>query len=127
MYVTDGQLRTVSLYTIPVVLTFTICISGSFRPLKIQSPDEFFEGQASVVTCTAYYTCPQHLPELSWSYSNVPASTAITKTGKAQWTAVSKLMFTASANDNDRSLTCSVKFSGDHRQSKSITLRVKSK
>ena len=95
-------------------------------PLSIKS-DEFLEGQASPVTCTAAYTCAQDLPVLRWNYDNMPASTKIINAGNAQWHAISTLMFTASANDNGRSLTCHAAFPEGQSQELSVTLRVKSK
>lgn len=95
--------------------------------MTIQIPDEFNEGQASKVTCTTTYTCPKHMPNFKWNYGGVPAFTNIIKTGNARWRAVSTLTFTASANDNGRSLICYAQFTGGQMQEVSITLRVKSK
>lgn len=115
---------TVSLYADLVILRFTICILGSILPLTIQSPDEFREGHSSNVTCTALYTCPKHVPTFRWNYGSIPASTDIIMIGNSQWKAVSTLTFTASANNNGKSLTCYAQFTGGQRQEVSITLRV---
>lgn len=58
----------------------------------------------------------------------MPASYANNKiSGEAQWKIISTLTFTASANDNGRSLTCSAHFSGGQTWEDSITLQVKRK
>ncbi|XP_010779215.1 myelin-associated glycoprotein-like [Notothenia coriiceps] len=98
----------------------------SFLPLTIsQTSDTFLEGQPRTVTCTASYTCPTHLPNLSWNYVNMPTTTKSSKSGIASWRTVSTLTFTASSNDHGRSLTCYAQFNGGQMQEKSITLRVK--
>ncbi|KAE8288648.1 hypothetical protein D5F01_LYC12523 [Larimichthys crocea] len=55
----------------------------------------------------------------------MPASTDTSQRRRAQWTTVSTLTFTASANDDGRSLKCYAQFTGGQRQEVSITLRVK--
>ncbi|XP_047453829.1 myelin-associated glycoprotein-like [Mugil cephalus] len=96
----------------------------SILPLTISSTsNEFLEGYPSKVTCTATYTCSKHRPTLTWSYGNMPTSTATTK--EAQWKTISTLTFTSSANDPGRSLTCYAVFSNGERQETSITLQVK--
>ncbi|XP_047453823.1 uncharacterized protein LOC125015854 isoform X2 [Mugil cephalus] len=96
----------------------------SILPLTISSTsNEFLEGYPSKVICTATYTCSKHRPTLTWSYGNMPTSTATTK--EAQWKTVSTLTFTSSANDQGRSLTCYAVFSNGERQETSITLQVK--
>ncbi|XP_071326759.1 uncharacterized protein [Trachinotus anak] len=98
----------------------------SFSTLTISpTSNEFLEGYASKVTCTASYTCPQHLPTFSWNYKSMPASTDTRNIASAKWTTVSTLTFTASATDHGRSLTCYARFTGGGMQEKSITLRVK--
>ncbi|KAM4601205.1 uncharacterized protein ACJ7VT_021004 isoform 2-T2 [Polymixia lowei] len=86
---------------------------------------EFLEGKASKVTCYVYYSCPEHVPTLTWNYGSMPASTKVTKTGNTPWKSVSTLTFTASAKDQGRSLTCYAHFSGASRHEESITLQVK--
>ncbi|XP_029360628.1 myelin-associated glycoprotein-like isoform X2 [Echeneis naucrates] len=104
----------------------TLNAKCSFSPLTISAPqNEFLEGYASKVACTASYTCPKHIPTLKWNYENVPASTESSKITNTMWKTVSTLTFTPSANDHWRSLTCYALFSGGGRQEKSITLRVK--
>ncbi|XP_044063589.1 uncharacterized protein LOC122881428 isoform X2 [Siniperca chuatsi] len=104
----------------------TLNAECSVSPLTIQSTsDEFLEGQASKVTCTASYTCSKHLPTLTWNYGSMPASTDTSNSGNAQWRTVSTLTFTASANDHGRSLTCYARFTGGQRQERSITIHVK--
>ncbi|XP_031708908.1 sialoadhesin-like [Anarrhichthys ocellatus] len=106
--------------------TVTIEVVSSFSPLTIShTSDEFLEGQASKVICTASYTCPKHIPTLTWNYGTMPASTDTSKRGNTEWRSVSTLTFTASAKDHGRSLTCSAQFTGGQRQEKSITLQVK--
>ncbi|CAK6960430.1 uncharacterized protein LOC121905273 isoform X1 [Scomber scombrus] len=95
------------------------------RILNITTSEEFLDGYSKTITCTALYTCPQHLPTLTWNYDSMPASTDIKKTGSAQWKAVSTLTFTASANDHGRSLICYSRFTGGQKLEASITLRVK--
>lgn len=108
------------------MLTLTICVSGSFLPLTISPTSvEFLEGHASKVTCTASYTCSKDVPVLTWNYDRMPASTDTREITNAQWRTVSTLTFTASANDNGRSLICYAKFRRGQREEKSITLRVK--
>uniref|UniRef100_A0A3B5K7R4 Ig-like domain-containing protein n=1 Tax=Takifugu rubripes TaxID=31033 RepID=A0A3B5K7R4_TAKRU len=63
-------------------------------------------GQPSKVTCTATFTCLKQAPVFKWSYGNMPAFTSISQIAKTQWKSESTLTFTASANDNGRSLTC---------------------
>ncbi|XP_074510099.1 uncharacterized protein LOC141779249 isoform X2 [Sebastes fasciatus] len=104
----------------------TLNAQCTYSPLTIsRTSDEFLEGQASGVTCTSSYTCPKHIPTLTWNYGSMPASTDTSKTGAAEWRTVSKLTFTASANDHGRSLTCHARFTGAQTTEKSITLRVK--
>lgn len=58
----------------------------------------------------------------------MPASTTISSIAKTQWKSESTLTFTASANDNGRSLTCYMQFNdGTGRQEATVPLRVKSK
>ncbi|XP_034553460.1 uncharacterized protein LOC117822705 [Notolabrus celidotus] len=98
----------------------------TFSPLTIQSTSqEFNEGQPSKVTCTASYTCRKHSPTITWNYGNMPTSTDTSNSGIAQWRTVSTLTFTASSNDQGRSLTCYARFQEGQRQESSITLRVK--
>lgn len=106
--------------------TQLLTFSGSIWPITIQSPDEFLEGEPSKVTCTALYTCPQHAPVFKWSYGSMPVSNDISKIENAKWRAESTLTFTASANDNGRSLTCFVQFTDNQRQEASVTVWVKS-
>ncbi|KAF3839919.1 hypothetical protein F7725_018636 [Dissostichus mawsoni] len=88
-------------------------VSGSFLPLTIsQTSEEFLEGQPRTVTCTASYTCPKHLPTLSWNYGNMPTTTVNSQIRLASWSTVSSLTFTASSNDHGRSLTCYARFIG---------------
>ncbi|XP_073340707.1 uncharacterized protein [Pagrus major] len=106
--------------------TRTLKAECSFSPLTIQTTsEEFLEGQASKVTCTAVYTCPKHLPTITWSYGDMSAPTTTKKTGTAQWKTVSTLTLTASGNDNGRYLKCSAQFSGSKRKEVGIFLRVK--
>ncbi|CAJ1061623.1 uncharacterized protein LOC122881428 isoform X3 [Xyrichtys novacula] len=103
----------------------TLNAECSFLSLTIRSTsNEFNEGQATRVTCTASYTCPKQNPTLTWNYANMPASTVTSSSGSAQWITVSTLSFTASPSDQGRSLTCYARFSGGQRQ-ESITLNVK--
>nr|XP_046255332.1 uncharacterized protein LOC124064705 [Scatophagus argus] len=104
----------------------TLNAECSFFPLTIQSPsDEFLEGEARKVTCMVSYTCAKDLPSLTWNYGSMPASTDIKKSANTRFTAVSTLTFTASANDNGRSLTCYAQFNDGQRLEASRTLRVK--
>ncbi|KAG7242185.1 hypothetical protein INR49_024231, partial [Caranx melampygus] len=106
--------------------SMTLNAACSISPLTIsQSSQEFLEGYASTVTCTATYTCPADTPTLRWNYENMPASTATEKVSNTQWKAVSTLRFTASGNDHGKSLTCYAQFTGGGRQEKSIILSVK--
>uniref|UniRef100_A0A669F2Q1 Uncharacterized LOC102079322 n=1 Tax=Oreochromis niloticus TaxID=8128 RepID=A0A669F2Q1_ORENI len=87
---------------------------------------EFLEGEPNKVTCTVSYTCNQNIPTLTWNYGNMPASSDTSKlSGGAQWRTVSTLTFTASANDNGRSLVCFARFPGGQTKEASIPLRVK--
>ncbi|XP_056901509.1 uncharacterized protein LOC130532721 isoform X2 [Takifugu flavidus] len=98
----------------------------SFLSLNIRSPEEFLEGQPSKVTCTATFTCPKQAPVFKWSYGNMPAFTSISRIAETQWKSESTLTFTASANDNGRSLTCYMQFNdGTGRQEAMVPLRVK--
>lgn len=57
----------------------------------------------------------------------MPASTNIFPITKTQWKSESTLIFTASANDNGRSLTCYMQLNdGTGRQEAMVPLRVKS-
>lgn len=57
----------------------------------------------------------------------MPASTNISPVAKTQWKSESTLTFTASANDNGRSLTCYMQFNdGTGKQEAMVPLRVKS-
>ncbi|KAL7393025.1 hypothetical protein ABVT39_005495 [Epinephelus coioides] len=104
----------------------TLNAECSFSPLTISRTSyEFLEGQASKVTCTASYTCPKHVPVLTWNYASMPASSETRQSGSAEWKTVSTLTFTPSGKDHGRSLTCYAQFSGGQRQERSITLRVK--
>ncbi|XP_056236064.1 uncharacterized protein LOC130171837 isoform X2 [Seriola aureovittata] len=104
----------------------TLNAECSFSRLTISAPsEEFLEGYASKVICTASYTCPKNVPTLTWNYMSMPASTDTRNIANAKWTTVSTLTFTASANDHGRSLTCYAEFSGGGRLEESITLRVK--
>lgn len=106
---------------------YNFFFSGSFLPLTIQpTSQEFLEGQASKVTCTAQYTCPKHLPEFTWSYGGTTGPTETRKIGDALWRTVSTLTLTTSANDNGRYLKCSAQFTASQRQEAGIYLRVKS-
>lgn len=107
------------------MLTFTICISGSFSSLTVSGPSDFLEGQACTVTCTASYTCAIDVPTLTWNYGSMPASTITQNIRTTEWRTTSTLTFTAAATDHGRSLTCYARFSGQ-TQDRSITLRVKS-
>lgn len=111
-----------------VVLTFNLLyFAGSFLSLNIRSPEEFLEGQPSKVTCTATFTCLKQAPVFKWSYGNMPAFTTTSQIAKTQWKSESTLTFTASANDNGRSLTCYMQFNdGTGRQEAMVPLRVKS-
>ncbi|KAM6936706.1 uncharacterized protein PEZ65_006764 [Lycodopsis pacificus] len=65
--------------------TKTLNAECSFSPLTIShTSDEFLEGQASKVSCTASYTCPKHIPTLTWNYGSMPASTDTSKRG-TEW------------------------------------------
>ncbi|XP_045900128.1 uncharacterized protein LOC123967858 isoform X1 [Micropterus dolomieu] len=104
----------------------TLNAECSYSPLTIQpTSNEFLEGQESKVTCTALYTCPKHIPTLTWNYVSMPASSNTDKIVNAEWRTVSTLTFKASARDHGKSLTCSARFTGGERQTVSITLRVK--
>ncbi|GAA6224944.1 myelin-associated glycoprotein-like [Lates japonicus] len=97
----------------------------SFSPLTITpTQSEYLEGHASKVTCTASYTCPQDVPVLTWNYKSMPASSVTKNSATAQWSTVSTLTFTPSANDHGGSLTCYAIFSGGRTQV-SIPLRIK--
>uniref|UniRef100_A0A669EE39 Uncharacterized LOC102075623 n=1 Tax=Oreochromis niloticus TaxID=8128 RepID=A0A669EE39_ORENI len=104
-------------------LTSQCSISG----LTVSSASyEFLEGDQSTVTCTVSYTCYRNIPTLKWNYGNMPASSDTSKlSGGAQWRTVSTLTFTASANDNGRSLICYARFPGGQTKEASVTLRVK--
>ncbi|XP_031154727.1 uncharacterized protein LOC116049323 [Sander lucioperca] len=106
--------------------TQTLNAECSFSALTIsRTSDDFLEGQARKVTCTASYTCSKHIPTLTWNYGSMPASTDTSSSGTTSWRTVSTLTFTASANDHGRSLTCYARFTGGRTQDKSITLQVK--
>ncbi|XP_039475441.1 sialoadhesin-like [Oreochromis aureus] len=104
-------------------LTSQCSISG----LTVSSASyEFLEGDQSTVTCAVSYTCYRNIPTLTWNYGNMPASSDTSKlSGGAQWRTVSTLTFTASANDNGRSLICYARFPGGQTKEASVTLRVK--
>ncbi|XP_039885370.1 uncharacterized protein LOC120732093 isoform X5 [Simochromis diagramma] len=104
-------------------LTSYCSISG----LTVSSASyEFLERDQSTVTCTVSYTCYRNIPTLTWNYGNMPASSDTSKlSGGAQWRTVSTLTFTASANDNGRSLICYARFAGGQTRRATITLRVK--
>lgn len=105
----------------------TLTAECTISSLTIQSTsDEFLEGQAQEVTCTALYTCPKHLPTLTWNYGSMQAITESGKIGHAQWRTVSTLTFKATANDHGKPLTCFALFTGAHRQKVNITIGVKS-
>lgn len=95
--------------------------------MRIQSPDEFLEGQASKVVCTASYTCAKDTPTLSWNYDQMPATKDVKKLQETEWNAVSTLTFKASANDHGKSLTCDAQFPDGQTMEVSTTLQVKSK
>ncbi|XP_030249186.1 uncharacterized protein LOC115567089 isoform X1 [Sparus aurata] len=104
----------------------TLKAECSFLPLTIQpTSQEFLEGQASKVTCTAQYTCPKHLPEFTWSYGDTTGPTETRKIGDTLWRTVSTLTLTTSANDNGRYMKCSAQFTASQRQEAGIYLRVK--
>ncbi|XP_051812459.1 sialoadhesin-like [Acanthochromis polyacanthus] len=107
----------------------TIEVVGSISPLTITSTsDEFFEGYASKVTCTATYTCSKHIPTITWNYGGMPVSTDTIKIpGAALWKTVSTLTFTSSASSHGGSLACQARFTGGLIQRIRFTLRVKSK
>lgn len=113
-----------------VILTETLInllhFAGSFLPITIDSPKEFIEEQPSKVMVTAEYTCPQYRPVFRWNYNNINAVTNHDNISKTRWRAVSTLTFTATTNDNGRSLTCTVQVTGFPRQEAIVTLRVKS-
>lgn len=109
------------------LLIATIYILGQFFPLAMSSLGEFLEGQPTKVTCTASYTCPDHVPTIRWNYANMEASSHTTKAGETLFRSVSTLTFIASAEDNGRSLTCYAQFTDGPTQDQSVTLRVKSK
>lgn len=108
-------------------VTVTIRVLGVFKPLTIQSPAEFNEGQPTTVTCTAMYTCAKHTPTITWNRDRMQVSTDVSKEGKTLMKFVSTLTFIASARDIGRSLTCNAQFSNGQRQEQSITLWVRSK
>ncbi|XP_072250597.1 uncharacterized protein [Leuresthes tenuis] len=88
--------------------------------------NEFLEGIASKVTCTALYTCPKDIPTLTWNYAGMPASThTIQVEENTLWKTVSTLIFTSTANDHGRSLICDARFTGGQTQQARITLQVK--
>ncbi|CAN9514364.1 unnamed protein product [Ophioblennius macclurei] len=104
--------------------SYTLSAECSMSQLTISPTDEFLEGRASKVSCTASYTCSKHIPTLTWNY-DMPSSTDTVKVSEqVGWRTVSTLTFTASANDYGRSLTCYASFSGGQKQETSITLRV---
>ncbi|KAK2844400.1 hypothetical protein Q5P01_011059 [Channa striata] len=104
----------------------TLSAECSFSPLTISPTSvEFLEGHESQVTCTALYTCPKDIPNLTWNYNTMPASTDTRQIADAQWRTVSTLKMKASAKDHGGSLTCNARFNRGQRQEKSITLRVK--
>ncbi|XP_025767073.1 myelin-associated glycoprotein isoform X2 [Oreochromis niloticus] len=107
--------------------TVTVEVVGSISGLTVSSASyEFLEGEPNKVTCTVSYTCYRNIPTLTWNYGNMPASSDTSKlSGGAQWRTVSTLTFTASANDNGRSLICYARFPGGQTREASITLRVK--
>uniref|UniRef100_A0A3P8RBQ1 Ig-like domain-containing protein n=1 Tax=Astatotilapia calliptera TaxID=8154 RepID=A0A3P8RBQ1_ASTCA len=104
-------------------LTSYCSISG----LTVSSASyEFLERDQSTVTCTVSYTCYRNIPTVTWNYGNMPASSDTSKlSGGAQWRTVSTLTFTASANDNGRSLICYARFAGGQTRRATIILRVK--
>ncbi|XP_029929189.1 uncharacterized protein LOC115374422 isoform X2 [Myripristis murdjan] len=98
----------------------------SFSPLTISpQSEEFLEGNAREVSCSVFYSCPQHLPTLSWNYGKVQPPTENQKISTGQWKSVSRLTFTAAAQDHGKPLTCYAKFTGGRTQEMSITLQVK--
>ncbi|XP_061572527.1 uncharacterized protein LOC133428310 isoform X2 [Cololabis saira] len=98
----------------------------SFSPLTISpTVNEFLEGLASKVSCTATYTCSNHIPTLTWNYGGMSTSTDTSALGPTLWKTVSTLMVTPSASDHGRSLTCTAHFTGGQTQQRSITLQVK--
>lgn len=112
-------------YFLNANLTFLNLHTGIFSPVTISpASEEFPEGRAKEITCTAAYTCPEHAPTLTWNYGSMPASTYTIDSGHHKWTTVSKLIFTASTDDHGRSLTCYASFSGLWRQQVSINLQV---
>lgn len=125
MYITYVKLSQVCPYADLVIAI--IYILGQFFPLAISPSKEFLEGQPTEVTCTASYTCPNHLPTIRWNYDNMKTLSHTTKAGKTLFRSVSTLTFIASAEDNGRFLTCYAQFSDGPTQDQSITLRIKSK
>ncbi|XP_008283246.1 uncharacterized protein LOC103359609 isoform X2 [Stegastes partitus] len=104
----------------------TLSAECSISPLTISSTsDEFLEGYASKVACTATYTCSKHVPTITWNYGGMPASTGTRNVQGGLWKTVSTLTFTSSASSHGGSLTCYARFTGGQTQQVSITLRVK--
>uniref|UniRef100_A0A3B3CFT3 Ig-like domain-containing protein n=1 Tax=Oryzias melastigma TaxID=30732 RepID=A0A3B3CFT3_ORYME len=107
--------------------TKTFNAQCSFFPLTIRSSSsEFLEGIQSKVTCTASYTCSQHNPVISWSYSGMPVSTETKRVGgKTMWNTISTLSLKTSSNDHGKTLWCTAKFSQGQTQQARITMYVK--
>ena len=101
---------------------------GSFQPVIIQPPSDrmFPEGKASSVSCSVEYSCPKHLPTLTWNYKGMPATLEVSQVRSGRWRAHSQLSFTAATQDQGQRLICYASFTGGHRQEREIIIQVKS-
>ncbi|XP_030225228.1 Schwann cell myelin protein [Gadus morhua] len=99
----------------------------SFQPLRIVPPSDrmFPEGKVSSVSCSVEYSCPKHVPTLTWNYRSMPSTLTVSMVGVGRWRAQSELNFTAAAQYQGRPLTCVARFTGGRRQEESMTIEVK--
>jgi hypothetical protein len=86
----------------------------------------FPEGKVSSVSCSVEYSCPKHVPTLTWNYRSMPSTLTVSMVGVGRWRAQSELNFTAAAQYQGRPLTCVARFTGGRRQEESMTIEVKS-
>ncbi|XP_035289685.1 uncharacterized protein LOC118235906 isoform X2 [Anguilla anguilla] len=86
------------------------------------------EGSPFTIICSVHHTCPSHVPTLTWSHSTRGKIITVHKdSDHGTWETQSILTFTPTQEDDNKEVSCTVKYYGDKTMQSAIKINVKSK
>ncbi|KAM9352924.1 B-cell receptor CD22-like [Symphorus nematophorus] len=94
------------------------------NPISFSMKEEVLESQPVSASCSVSHSCPTSPPVFIWSHPG-EAQLQLQQFQVGQWKSTSTLTFHPTSADDNKDLTCTIKYKGGMHHSKSKGLRVK--